>query len=100
MQNSEIARVLDEVADLLELQDENPFRVRAYRNAARTVRDSGEALADMVAAERDLTELPSIGNDMAEKIAAIVTTGSLPLHQQLAAKIPAGLLDLMRIPGL
>ncbi len=101
MQNPDIARLFDEVADLLEIQDANPFRVRAYRNAARTIRDYPEALAELVGSgTKDLTEIPGIGEDLAEKIAEIVRTGDLKLHKQLAAKLPAGLLDLLRIPGL
>src|SRR5437763_683413 len=101
MQNPDIARLFDEVADLLEIQDANPFRVRAYRNAARTIRDFPEPLTDLVrAGTKDLTEIPGIGDDLAEKITEIVTSGALPLQQQLARKVPAGLLDLLRIPGL
>src|SRR5712691_10198424 len=101
MQNADIARLFDEVADLLEIQDANPFRVRAYRNAARTIRDFPEPLADLVrAGTKDLTDIAGIGDDLAEKITAIVTTGELPLQKQLARKLPAGLLDLLRIPGL
>ena len=100
MQNPDIARLFDEVADLLEIQSQNPFRVRAYRNAARIVRDYPRPLQDEVRQGADLTEIPGIGEDLAEKIAAIVTTGALPLHQELARKLPAGLLDLLRIPGL
>jgi DNA polymerase (family 10) len=101
MQNPDIARLFDEVADLLEIRDANPFRVRAYRTAARTIRDFPEPLADAVrAGTRDLTELPGIGTDLADKIRTIVTTGALPLHEQLARKVPPGLLDLLRIPGL
>jgi len=101
MQNPDIARLFDEVADLLEIQDANPFRVRAYRNAARTIRDFPESLADLVrAGTKDLTEIPGIGEDLAEKITEIVGTGALKLHRQLAAKLPAGLLDLLHIPGL
>ncbi len=100
MQNPDIARAFEEVADLLEIKDENPFRVRAYRNAARTVRDFPEPIADWVRADRDLTEIPGIGEDLAEKIATLVTTGELPLRKQLLAKLPSGLLDLLRIPGL
>src|SRR5438132_1696649 len=101
MQNPDIARLFDEVADLLEIQGANPFRVRAYRNAARIVRDYPEPLADVVrSGERDLTEIPGIGDDLAEKITAIVTTGELPLRTELAAQLPPGLLDLLRIPGL
>jgi DNA polymerase (family 10) len=100
MQNPDIARLFDEVADLLEIQDANPFRVRAYRNAARTIRDFPESIADFVRGGRDLTEIPGIGDDLAEKITTIVASGELPLRKQLAAKLPAGLLDLLRIPGL
>ena len=101
MQNPDIARVFDEVADLLEIQDANPFRVRAYRNAARTIRDYPEPIAELVhSGGKDLTEIPGIGEDLAEKITDIVKTGELPLRRQLAAKLPAGLLDLLRIPGL
>ncbi len=101
MQNPDIARLFDEVADLLEIQDANPFRVRAYRNAARTIRDYPEPIAELVhSGGKDLTEIPGIGEDLAEKITDIVKTGELPLRKQLAAKLPAGLLDLLRIPGL
>src|SRR5205823_171164 len=101
MQNPDIARLFDEVADLLEIQDANPFRVRAYRNAARTIRYFPEPIADLVqAGAKDLTDIPGIGEDLAEKITDIVTTGELPLRKELASKLPAGLLDLLRIPGL
>src|SRR5438445_12660782 len=101
MQNPDIARLFDEVADLLEIQDANPFRVRAYRNAARASRDYPEPSAELVrAGARDRTDIPGIGEDLAEKSTEIVTTGELPLRKQLAAKLPAGLLDLLRIPGL
>src|SRR5256886_5534176 len=85
MQNPDIARLFDEVADLLEIQDANPFRVRAYRNAARTIRDFPEPIADLVrAGTKDLTDIAGIGDDLAEKITDIVTTGELPLRKQLA----------------
>src|SRR5438132_8004536 len=101
MQNPDIARLFDEVADLLEIQDANPCRVRAYRNAAPTIRDFPEPIADLVrAGTKDLTDIAGIGDDLAEKITDIVTTGELPLRKQLANKLPAGLLDLLRIPGL
>jgi DNA polymerase (family X) len=101
MQNPDIARLFDEVADLLEIQDANPFRVRAYRNAARTIRDFPEPLTDVIrAGAKDLTDIAGIGADLAEKITEIATTGELGLRKQLAAKLPAGLLDLLRIPGL
>src|SRR5437870_13023288 len=69
MQNPDIARLFDEVADLLEIQGANPFRVRAYRNAARIVRDYPEPLAEVVrSGKHDLTEISGIGDDLAEKI--------------------------------
>ena len=101
MQNPDIARVFDEVADLLDIQDANPFRVRAYRNAARTIRDFPEPLSELVqSGTKPLTDIAGIGDDLAEKITEIVTNGELSLRKQLAAKLPAGLLDLLRIPGL
>ncbi len=101
MQNAEIARLLSDVADLLEISAGNPFKVRAYRNAARTVADHADPIAELVSGgEFDLTDLPGIGDGIAKEITALVATGSLPQRQLLAAKIPPGLLDLLRIPGL
>ncbi len=101
MQNADIARQLDEVANLLEMSQANPFKVRAYRNAARTVRDHPEPLAELVrAGGYDLTELPSIGEGIASEIEALVSTGDMPQRQTLIKKLPAGLLDLLRISGL
>jgi len=101
MQNADIARLLDEVADLLEISEANPFKVRAYHNAARTVRDHPEPLAELVRAGGfDLTELPSIGEGIAEEIEALVATGELPQRRALVRKLPPGLLDLLRIAGL
>ena len=101
MQNADIARLLGEVADLLEISEGNPFKVRAYRNAARTVADHPDPLAELVkGGEFDLTDLPGIGGGIAKEITALVGTGTLPQRQQLVATIPPGLLDLLRIPGL
>src|SRR5256885_6405767 len=101
MQNTEIARALGEVSDLLEISAGNPFKVRAYRNAARTVADHPDPIAELVAGgEFDLTELPGIGGGIAKEITALVQTGSMPQRQQLVATVPPGLLDLLRIPGL
>jgi len=101
MQNADIARQLEEVANLLEISEANPFKVRAYRNAARTVRDHPEPLAELVrAGGYDLTELPSVGEGIAGEIEALVATGDMPQRQELVKKLPAGLLDLLRIPGL
>ena len=101
MQNIDIARQLEEVANLLEISDGNPFKVRAYRNAARTVRDHPESLYDLVrGGGYDLTELPSIGEGIAEEIEALVAGGEMPQRKALIKKLPPGLLDLLRIGGL
>ena len=101
MQNAEIARLLTDVADLLEISAGNPFKVRAYRNAARTVADHPDPIAELVSGGAfDLTELPGIGGGIAKEITALVQTGTLPQRQQLVATVPPGLLKLLRIPGL
>ncbi|MEX0713289.1 MAG: helix-hairpin-helix domain-containing protein, partial [Pirellulales bacterium] len=101
MNNPQIAAVFDEVADLLEFQDANPFRVRAYRTGARTIREMSEPVADIAAdPDRKLTEIEGIGKDLAEKISTLLQTGSLPMHQQLLAEVPASVLVLLRVPGL
>jgi len=101
MTNSDIAAVFDHVADLLEYRGDNPFRVRAYRNAARTIGALVESLtavrADPV---RGLTDLEGIGADLAGKIEALLDTGKLPLLEELEREVPAVVFDLMRIPGL
>lgn len=101
MNNAQIANVLDEIADLLEIENANPFRVRAYRNGARAVRDLTEAIEAMLCDEtRKLTDISGIGKDLAEKIATLCQTGSLPFHQELLAHIPVSVLTLMRVPGV
>lgn len=98
--NNDVAGTLEMVADLLEINDENAFRIRAYRNAARTVGGLSENVADMVESGRNLTELSGVGKDLAGKIETIVKTGSLPLLEQLRTQMPAELVDIMKIPGL
>ncbi len=98
MQNHEIAKVLDEIADLLEISGENFFRVRAYRNASRTINDHPVQMSELDVDE--LQEIPGIGADLAQKIQTCVATGDIPLHRELVSKVPPGLLDLTRIPGL
>ncbi|HYU08787.1 MAG TPA: DNA polymerase/3'-5' exonuclease PolX [Gemmatimonadales bacterium] len=101
MQNAEIARLLGDVADLLEISGGNPFKVRAYRNASRTVADHPDPIAELVSGgDFDLTDLPGIGDGIAKEITALVETGTLPQRQQLVATLPPGLLELLRIPGL
>ncbi len=98
--NAEIAAILDEIADTLDIQGANPFRVRAYRNAARVVAGLDAEVSDLVAAGEDLTALPGIGADLAAKIEEIAKTGRSPMLEALHRETPAGLTELLRIPGL
>lgn len=98
--NPEIAQSLDDVADLLELEDANPFRVRAYRNAARVVRSLGREVADIVKGGEELPKLPGIGADLGDKIRTLATTGHLALLDQLRKKTPHIAQDLLKLPAL
>lgn len=98
--NADIAAVFEEIADLLEIQGENPFRIRAYRNAAREMQSLGVPAADMIARGEDLTELPGIGDDLAAKIREIVETGKCKALEKLRAKFPPTITTLLRLPGL
>ncbi len=101
MNNVRIAEVFDLIADLLEFQDANPFRVRAYRNGARTIRDFPEQMRTILHDEdRKLTDIPGVGKDLAEKIATLCADGSLPMLEELQAEVPETVLTLMRIPGM
>jgi DNA polymerase (family 10) len=98
--NAEIAELFNRYAELLEIQDANPFRVRAYRNAARTVDGLGRELEQLVADGEDLKELPGIGEDLAAKIREILKTGHLKALEELEHGLPEHLADLATIPGL
>lgn len=101
MQNVEVARLFEDLADLLELEGANPFRVRAYRNAARTLEALSVDVATIVERDPDeLQQLGGIGKDLADKIVVIVRTGELPQLEELKAKIPPGVVQMLRIPGL
>ncbi|MFZ5616283.1 MAG: DNA polymerase/3'-5' exonuclease PolX [Pseudomonadota bacterium] len=100
VRNDDIARLFDELADLLEIDEANPFRVRAYRDAARMLRGLPEETADMIARGEDLSDLPTIGKDLAGKIEEIVDTGRLQSLETLKRSVPAGLAEMTRIPGL
>lgn len=98
--NADIARVFEEIADLLEIQGANPFRIRAYRNAARTVGEFGRDVGALLAAGEDLTRLPGIGDDLAGKIREIVETGKCALLDRLRRELPPAITELLHIPGL
>lgn len=98
--NADIAKQFNELADLLEIKDENPFRIRAYRNAARLIKNLSHEATELVKQGEDLTVFPGIGDDLAEKIITIVKTGELPLLKQVRKKVPRALSAMMRIPDL
>ncbi|MBS0518217.1 MAG: DNA polymerase/3'-5' exonuclease PolX [Proteobacteria bacterium] len=100
VQNAEIAAMFDQAADLLELEGENPFRIRAYRRAARVMESLPQSVRSLLAEGRDLSELPGIGEDLAGKIADIVKTGRFRLLDALKKKLPGQVGDMAALPGL
>ncbi len=101
MLNADVARLFEDLADLLELDGANTFRVRAYRNAVRTIESLSVDVAAIV--ERDpaeLQQLEGIGKDLADKIVTICSTGALPQLEEIRVRIPAGVVQMLRIPGL
>ena len=98
--NADIAAAFEEIADLLEIKDENPFRIRAYRNAARTIGDFGRDLAALVARGEPLPKLPGVGADLAGKIAELCERGGCGLLDQLHRELPPAITQLLKIPGL
>ena len=98
--NHDIAEIFEKVADLLEIEGANPFRVRAYRNATRVVTGMSQSLADLVARGEDLTRLAGVGQDLAGKIQEIARTGGLGLLKELEARTPSALAQLMNVAGL
>ena len=98
--NTDIARIFDEIADFLEIEGENPFRIRAYQNAARTIRGLGAELKNMVADNEDLTLLPGIGKELAAKIHEILETGTAKALIKLQERIPKTVLEILRLPNL
>ena len=100
VQNAEIAAMFDQTADLLEFKGENQFRVRAYRRAARTIEGLPQSVRNLLSAQKDLTELPGIGKDLAGKITDIIKTGHFDLLNSLKKKLPGELGDMAALPGL
>ena len=99
MDKEQVALVLAEIGTLLELKGENPFKTRAYTNAARTLENLGEPLEKIVA-EKRLGEVKGIGEALERKITELVETGKLAYYSELKASIPPGMIELLEIPGL
>ena len=100
MENLDVARALTLLADLLEIQGANPFRIRAYRNAVNTVNGLSRPLHAMVEAGEDLTELPGIGDNVAAHIEELLATGSIDRLREVEAEIPRSLVELVRLEGV
>jgi DNA polymerase (family 10) len=98
--NSDIAEILNQTADLLEIKGDNPFRIRAYRNAARTIESLSQSAAELISEDGDLSKYSGIGKDLAGKIREIVETGDFKLFKDLKKEIPLELSSLMRVSGL
>jgi DNA polymerase (family 10) len=98
--NADIAAIFNEIADLLDIEGENPFRIRAYRNAARTLVTLPDSVQAMLQQGKDLKSLPGIGADLAARIAEIVASGTCELRDQLRHDMPGAIDELLRIPGL
>ncbi len=101
MTNSQIADIFAQIADILEFQGANAFRIRAYRNGSRTIRDLPQAVSSILEdPDQQLTDIPGIGKDLAEKCCTLVETGSLPMLDELRAQVPDSVLSILRVPGV
>ena len=101
MKNAEIARIFHDIADLLEIRGDNPFRVRSYRNAAQAIEGLAESLDAMVKEDGERIEtVPGIGKSLHAKVVEIVTSGSCSFMSELLTELPAGLLDMLQLQGV
>jgi DNA polymerase (family 10) len=98
--NADVAAIFEEIANLLEIEAANPFRIRAYRNAARVVAEQGREMRTLVEKGEDLTRLPGIGRDLALKITEIATTGRCGFLDRLRQELPPAVTELLHVPGL
>ncbi len=99
MKNSEIAKVFADIADLLELKGENPFKIRAYQKAVRSIEHLPVEIEKLVKEEK-LREVPGVGEAIARKIIELVTTGKLEFYEKLKAEFPEGIVTLLYVPGI
>lgn len=97
--NTEIADIFEKIADSLEILEENPFKIRAYRNASRNLRELAEDVKD-IAEREELSKIPGIGKDLAEKIREYVASGKIKYYDELNERVPRELVDLLAIQGL
>ena len=100
MDNEQIAKTLEQLADLMEFQGVNPFRLKAYRTGARAIRESPTTISSMVEAGEDLTKLPGIGKSVAQKCKELCETGKLKQLAEILNEVPKSVLDFLNIPKL
>ncbi|MEW6034047.1 MAG: DNA polymerase/3'-5' exonuclease PolX [Chloroflexota bacterium] len=100
MKNTDIAKVFFDIAELLELKGENPFKIRAYQKAARAIELLPRELETMVQEGTDLGQIPGVGEAIARKITDLATTGRLELYEKLRQEFPQGIVNLLGIPGI
>jgi DNA polymerase (family 10) len=100
MDNQSLARVLQDIADALEIKGEGFFRIRSYRLSAESVGSHGEDVAEMIRRGDDLGSITGVGGGIAAKLRELVETGRCQYHEELLSEIPRSLLDLLKVPGL
>ncbi len=100
MDNQSLARVLQDIADVLEIKGEGFFRIRSYRLSAESVGSHGEDVAEMIRRGDDLGSITGVGGGIAAKLRELVETGRCEYHEELLSEIPRSLLDLLQLPGL
>jgi DNA polymerase (family X) len=102
MDNAEVARVLQQIADMLEFQNENPFKFRSYQMAAETIGSMGTPITDITArgGASELQKIPGIGKTISAQIIEIIETGNSPYFEELTRSVPATVLDLRRVSGI
>jgi len=100
MKNSEVARVFQDIADLLELKGENVFKIRAYQRAARAIEHYPRELEMMIEEGEDLQDIPGVGEAIAKKTTELITTGKLSYYENLKTELPQGITNLLAIPGI
>jgi len=100
MKNSEIAKVFEDMADLLELKGENIFKIRAYQKAARSIEHLPVELEQLVKEDSNLREIPGVGEAIAKKITELVQTGKLRVYEELKTEFPSGITALLEVPGI
>jgi len=98
MKNLELARIFSEMADILEIKGDNPFKIRAYRRAALNLEGLSKGVETL--SREELRAVPGIGEELAAKIEEYCATGAVHAHEKLKSEIPPGLLELLAVPGL